>query len=101
MQPLIDPKLRALKPIGKDTSANRHRKVPGHVKRLRHSNIWNRVIELGSMSDAVVVHNAKVKSEIVSEVKSLRELVEHEQKFTGSLGRLKRSFDWSMKIPAK
>jgi len=81
MRPLEAPKLK--KSAAKSEEPNRHRKVPGMVKRLRRSGILGRVIELGRMSDATIAQHGK--SEGIYRDRAFRE---HQQRLFGAIDRL-------------
>lgn len=81
MRPMEPPKLKRAEV--KSTDQNRHRKVPGMVKRLRRSGILGRVIELGKMSDGAVIQHGQDKG-----LRQDRSFREHQQRLFGAIERL-------------
>lgn len=94
MRPLEAPKLKVDK--SKSETPNRHRKVPGMVKRLRRFGILGRVLELGKMSDGAVIEHGRSAG-------LLHDLAfrNHQQRFRGSLERLKKMNPFQLTIPVK
>jgi len=94
MRPLEAPKLK-IAPKGSE-EPNRHRKVPGMVKRLRRGSIWNTVSALGQASDVAVL-KASRKEELVRNLA----FAIHQQRLWGSLDRLRKQFWMGMLLPSK
>lgn len=77
-------------------SVKRHVSKPGMQQRLMQTNILNTVHELGKMSDVAIVKAGGKDGVTGSLAFSI-----HQQKFFGSLDRLKKQNPFRLKIPHK
>jgi hypothetical protein len=73
---------------------NRHRSVPGMVKRLRRYDILDRVRDLGAMSDVAVLKSSR-KEDLVRNLA----FAIYQQRLWGALDRLKRQFSMGTRLP--